>query len=196
MLLNDIKTAIKETYSTSDVIRNQEVVNVYLSSYGVGFDIVPAFYVTNTGYYLIPDGNGSHWWKNTKPVSGETLFNRVNIKHSGQVRNAIKIVKYWFQKKKIKTPGSYHLECGLCYSFEDTSREYSVLKDALWYCFANINYKNHLSSCPDPSGLGDPLTSGLTSSDINNIVEKANEAKELLSSSISDFVNYIDKDIE
>jgi len=195
IFLNDIKAAIKQTYSSSDVRRNQEVVNVFLKSYEVGFDIVPAFYITNFEYYLIPKGGGSHWWKKTKPISGEIFFNRVNIKHSGQVRNAIKIIKYWFQKKKIKTPDSYHLECGLCYSFYKTNREHSVLKDALWFCFANINYNNHLNSCPDPSGLGDNLTSALSNEDITNIVEKANEAKEILNSSISDFVNYIDEDI-
>ena len=73
-ILNSIKKYIKETYSTSDITKNQEVVNVFLSSYEVGFDIVPAFNITNTNYYLMPSGGGEHNWKKTNPQYGEELF--------------------------------------------------------------------------------------------------------------------------
>lgn len=195
LLLNDIKAAIKETYSRSVVSRNQEVVNVYLDSYKVGFDIVPAFYVESMDYYLIPEGSGGHQWKETRPKSGEDLFISANQMHNGQVRNAIKILKYWFQIKRIRTPKSYHLDCTLSNAFKAALYVQSDIVSALNFAFTNINYNNYLSSCPDPSGLGAPLSSGLSSSDIQNIVDKANEAKEKLKSSISDFVNYIDEDI-
>src|ERR1035437_3699752 len=63
ILLNDIKSATKETYSRSNVRRDQEVVNVFLRSFEVGFDVAPAFYVTNMDYYLIPKGKNEHKWK-------------------------------------------------------------------------------------------------------------------------------------
>ena len=195
ILLNDIKSAIIETYSTSEVKRNQEVVNVYLSSYGVGFDIVPAFLITNMDYYLIPFGHGLHKWKRTNPNKGMDLFNRVNNRHNFLVRDTLKIIKYWFQKKNIVTPGSYHLECVLCYAFDNSIITLDNLKSTLSYAFQNINFCNYLLNCPDPYRPSGNLKSNLTQADVDKIVAYAIEAENLLSD-IQGFVNYIDEDIE
>jgi hypothetical protein len=194
ILLNDIKAAIKESYSKSEVRRNQEVVNVYLASYGVGFDIVPAFIITNMDYYLIPRGHGFHNWKKTNPAKGMELFNRVNNRHKYLVRDTLKIIKYWFQKKNIVTPGSYHLECVLCYAFDNSILVLDNLKSTLTYAFQNINFNNYLLSCPDPYGPAGDLKSDLIQSDADKIVAYAKEAEKLLSN-IPEFVNYVDEDI-
>jgi hypothetical protein len=195
ILLNDIKAAIIETYSNSEVTRNQEVVNVYLSSYDVGFDIVPAFLITNMDYYLIPNGHGLHKWKKTNPGKGMELFNNVNNRHNFLVRDTIKIIKYWFKKKNIVTPGSYHLGCVLCYAFDNSILALDDLKNTLTYAFQNINFCNYLLSCPDPYRPSGDLNSNLSQADINKIVAYASEAEDLLNN-IPEFVKYIDEDIE
>ena len=195
ILLNDLRSAISETYSRSEVRRNQEVVNVYLSSYEVGFDIVPAFDITNMGYLLIPAGKGNHNWKETKPQAGVDFFNSANTRHNGLLRNVIKIIKYWFKKKKIKTPGSYHLESVLCYAFNASFTVYDSLSNALYYAYSNINYSNYLITCPDPTYMNRLLDSGLSTEDTNKIIAEANSAKALLNN-IPEFVKYIDEDIE
>ncbi len=66
-ILNLLRNEISKTYSKSEIRRNGEVVNVYLKSYSVGFDIVPVWQIANDNYYLIPAGRGSTKWKKSNP---------------------------------------------------------------------------------------------------------------------------------
>lgn len=195
-LLDKIKGEIKKTYTRSEISRHNEVVNVYLSSYEVGFDITPAFYITNMDYYLIPEGSNSHFWKRTNPFKGEEIFNRINLEQKGQLRNVIKIIKYWFEKKKIKSPYSYHLECVLCYAFDESKYIYDKLINALYFAFCNINYKNYLKSCPDPSKIGENLTTDLDDDDIKKILIEAENAYSILyNEGGQKFVEYLEPDL-
>ena len=95
-ILELIKKEISKTYSQSNIRRNNEVVNVYLTSYEVGFDIVPAFKIKNYDYYLIPAGGNSSKWKRSNPKKDEEILNILNEKHNGLLKNTIRIIKYWF----------------------------------------------------------------------------------------------------
>lgn len=196
-LLNKIKGAIKKTYSRSDVKKNKEVVNVYLDTYEVGFDIAPVFEITNENYYLIASPESPHLWKRTNPFIGNDFIEKVNIKTGGNLINTIKILKYWFQKKKIVSPTSYHLECVLANIFNVYQSNLYFLKDALQLAYGNLDYDNNLRECIDPFNSSKTLTSNLTTEDIEKIITEAQYAFDLLlNRGISEFVEYIDPEIE
>ncbi|MFZ1320852.1 MAG: nucleotidyltransferase [Ignavibacteria bacterium] len=200
-LLFKLKSAIKEKYSTSEIIKNNEVVNVWLDSYDVGFDIAPAFYVLEGDYYLIPEGGDSHYWKETNPFAGKKVFERINNYHNGFLRDVIKIIKYWFKQKKISSPGSYHIECVLCHYFNSLTEKPSNFITALYWAFLNINYKNYLLECENLSNINknltDKISSNLTLYDINKIETEAEIASSILKhdGGIA-FVNYLAPEIE
>ena len=202
-LLNNIKSAIKETYSRSDVRKNNEVVNVWLESYEVGFDIVPAFYVdVENSYYLIPEGGDSHYWKKTDPFKSKQVFEVINNTHNGLLRNVIKIIKYWFQRKKVVSPKSYHLECVLCWYFYSLKDPVKYLSSALYLAFNNLNYESYLlNGCPSLANvnknISDTITGVLNSEDIKKIEEQAEYAYSILyNEGESGFVKYLAPEIE
>lgn len=203
-LLFNLKSAIIETYSQSDIHKKNEVVNVWLESYGVGFDIAPAFYVSDdieNDYYLIPQGADSHYWKETNPFTAKKAFNLINNNHNGLVRNVIKIVKYWFYKKKVVSPESYHLECVLCWYFLSLAESLNSLPNALYLAFKNINYGNYLLNGCDSlaninNNIKDTITGVLTLEDVRKIEAEAENAYSILYyEGDNEFVKYINGDI-
>lgn len=196
LLLNQLKKSIADTYSTSEIKRNNEVVNVYLSSYKVGFDIVPAFDITNTKYYLIPEGGGRHNWKRTNPIQATILYDELNKKTNGVMRNVSKIIKYWLKHKSVVSPYSYHVESIIYHIFNDCKDEINYTREGLEMVLKFINYKNHLKSCPDFTGIGENLTKNLTEDEISKIVEKAKELRTMLLSNEDEFVKYLNPDIQ
>ena len=194
-VLNLLKKEISKTYSRSEVRRNGEVVNVYLTSYEVGFDIVPAWKITNDNYYLIPVGGGSTKWKRSNPKVDENILNTLNEKHSNLLKDIIRIVKYWFRKKKIKTPRSYHLESIAYYVFEKKKSITTSYVEGLIYLYKNINYNNYLEKCPDPTNLSGDLSSNLNEDDISKILTEASKAIEYLRKGEEEFVRYVDPEL-
>ena len=79
-------------YSKAEIHRNQEAVTLQLSSYEWNFDIVPCFYTT-TGFYVIPDGNGS--WKGTDPRIDQNRVTQANQWVNGKLLPATRLMKYW-----------------------------------------------------------------------------------------------------
>jgi hypothetical protein len=195
-ILNLLKKEISKTYSRSEVRRNSEVVNVYLTSYKVGFDIVPAWEIINDNYYLIPVGGGSTKWKRSNPKIDENILNDLNKKHNMLLKNIIKIVKYWFRKKKIKTPRSYHLESIAYYVFGKKEKPTTNYVEGLIYFYKNINYNNYLKKCPDPTKLSGDLSSNLDEDDVNKILTEANKAIEHLKKGEEEFVRYVDPQLQ
>ena len=194
-ILNLIKKEVNETYSLSQVRRNQEVVNVYLTSYEVGFDIVPVWEIENESYYLMPIGEGRSIWKLTNPFKDEIIINDLNKKHNELLKEIIKIMKYWFKKKKIKSPRSYHLEAIIYYIFINLTPIYTYTQ-GLKVCFSNLLIKKDLlTQCPDPTGLSEALKSGLMEEDVNNIFSEARVALMKLQNGEEEFVKYVEPNL-
>ncbi len=194
-ILNLIKKEIYKTYSMSQVRRNQEVVNVYLSSYQMGFDIVPVWKIENENYYLMPIGGGYSKWKRTNPLKDEEIINILNKKHNDFLKNITKIIKYWFRKKRIKSPRAYHLEAIIYYIFLDLLPIFSYAQGLNEFYKSLINKKNLLVQCPDPTGLSEPLNSGLVEEDINNILKESIIAFLKLQNGEEEFVKYVEPSI-
>lgn len=94
-------------YSKADIHRNKEAVTLQLSSYEWNFDIVPCFY-TNSGFFVIPDGNGS--WKGTDPRIDQNRITQANQRVGAKLLPALRLMKYWKKKYWGDEVGSYLFE--------------------------------------------------------------------------------------
>ena len=108
-LVNLVRKSLKGigNYSSADINRRQEAVTLNLTSYPWKFDIVPAFY-TDTGHYLIPDGNGN--WKATDPRIDQENVTGCNQQHNGIILQLIRTLKYWNVRSVMPTIPSYLFE--------------------------------------------------------------------------------------
>jgi len=96
-----------EHYSKAEIHRRQEAATLKLKSYDWNFDIVPCFY-TNTGFYLIPDGQGH--WKNTDPRKDRMRVTEVNQSYGGIALPLIRLMKYWKKRAWGESVSSYMFE--------------------------------------------------------------------------------------
>jgi len=140
-------------YKSASTHRRQEAATLQLNSYEWNFDIVPAFY-TDTGYYLIPDGNGG--WKATDPRIDQNRTGEVNQKHNGKILQLIRTLKYWNRRAQMPTIPSYLFE-NLVLNFFDSKTEISQ-----WIDINLINFWYHLktsiyNSVSDPKGFQSDL---------------------------------------
>ena len=179
-LLNRIKTAITATYPNSDLRRNHEVVSVHLSSYDRSFDLVPAWSIPEREYFLIPQGEQKHRWKKTNPFRDKDILGSLDQKTSSTATPAILIMKHWFSRKQIVTPRSYHLEALAYNVLTDMTEPTASLLDTLAMLLNNFDYRGLLASCPDPTGLSEPLKSGLAAQDISKITSEGKRAALIL----------------
>lgn len=106
------KCADVPQYSEADLKRNDAAAVLSLQSYDWCFDIVPCFITApewdGRTYYLIPDGYGN--WKKTDPRIDRERAIEINRKHSGNVLNVIRIIKYWNSRPTMPSIPSYLLE--------------------------------------------------------------------------------------
>ncbi len=190
-MLELYKKYIKLKYSKSELIRNNEAINLYLSSYNTGFDLIPSFYCPSFDYYLIPTGGLDTNWKKSNPIKDKLILEELNTKHNLLLKNTIRIVKYWFKMKRIKKIRSYHFEAMCYYYFNQTPYLISSYKNGIETILKNINYCGYLKSCPDPTKLSGNLTSGYEEDDINNIISESEIALKKINESEEDFVKYV-----
>lgn len=171
-LVNKLVSSLKEIghYQSADIHRRQEAATLKLTSYDWNFDIVPAFY-TDTGYYLIPNGNGG--WKATDPRIDQKKVTDVNQKHSGSILQIIRTLKYWNRRAKIPTIPSYLFE-NLILNYFNSENEISDYIDVniinFWYRLKDAIYYK----VDDPKGFQDDLNT-LSFDDKQKISEKAEE---------------------
>ena len=188
-LLNKLKEKLSATYSRSEIRRNNEVVNVYLSSYDVGFDLIPAFYYRDVDYFLIPKGSNSTKWKKTNPIKDELILDEINNKNGNKIKDVIRIAKHFFSYKKIPSLRSYHLESCAYYIFNEISGNDSI-REYLFYFYDNLDMEL-LNECEDPTGISEPLSSNLDMLDIKKITVALNETKSILSNSEEAYCEYV-----
>lgn len=191
-ILNLVKKEIDATYTSSEIRRDGEVVNLFLSSYGVGFDINPVFEIMNDDYFLMPQGKGLHMWKKSNPLIDHAHLAELDERHNYILKEIILIVKYWFERKRIKSLRSYHLEAIAHHLFNYIPVGPYKHEEGLAYFLINLNKNNYLYSCPDPTGISDPLLSGFTTEDVANIQNEANIAIKHLSQGNDKFTEYVD----
>lgn len=187
-ILEAFKRTLPDIYS--NVKRDGQALNIWLSSYDIGLDLVPSFTTKDKDYYLIPSGHGKNTWLKTNPQKDEEIVNELDKRHNGLLKDIIRVVKYWNKKKNKNRLRSYHIEAIAVNVFQHQSSIRSYIEGLRIY-FQNFIY--YVSSCPDPTGLGEPITSNLDRNQINLTQQEINKALLYLNwwNSEGDFVNYL-----
>ena len=161
--LNSIKVVNKivsslnkiEQYKKSEKHRRQEAATLNLTSYDWSFDIVPCFY-TDTGYYLIPDGNG--FWKASDPRIDQERVNNLNTKHDKYLLQLIRTSKYWKHITYMPDIPSYLFECFLL-NFAESETKLQSYVDLNFISFLSYLKNRIFYSVPDPKGFQGELNS-------------------------------------
>lgn len=137
-VVNKLKSALYniEHYKSCDLHSRGEAVTLKLSSYDWNFDIVPSFY-TETGFYLIPNGEGN--WKATNPRIDQKLITDINKKNNNNLLQLIRTLKYWNKHNSSYTINSYLFE-----QFIINYTKQVYLSERIYYYI--IYFFNYLSS--------------------------------------------------
>lgn len=112
-LLQAVRTAIKKTYSVTNVGADGQVVQVPFDD-GVMFEVVPAF-VNKDDSYTFPDSNAGGSWKTTNPKPEFAEIASMDAKCNGNLKWLCKIARAW--KKKWDVPIGGLLIDTLAYQF-------------------------------------------------------------------------------
>lgn len=100
-------------YREATMNRRGEAATLKLTSYAWNFDIVPAFHTSADSqgkqYYIIPNGTGR--WKKADPRIDAERVRQLDLRHAGNMRRAIRLIKYWHRRPTMLSMPSYLLEC-------------------------------------------------------------------------------------
>lgn len=111
-LLQDLKNSILETYSTTDIRGDGQVVVISFSNYIV--EVCPAFLQLDGGYKY-PDSNNGGSWKKTNPIAEIDELYNFDKDTNGNLSNLAKMTRAWKNKCGVKIGGL--LIDTLCYEF-------------------------------------------------------------------------------
>ncbi len=161
-VLNSIKKALEETYS-SDISRNQQAVTVYLESYGITIDIVPAVRIKDEDFFIIPSGNGNPTWKFSHPLQDALLLDEIHLAHNNTIKQTLKIAKYWNREHNHNKLKSYHMEAAAYHIFGSFSNPTATILESCLTYFSQLT--SYLYYCSDPTGMSEPI-SGYLSEDV------------------------------
>ncbi len=101
-LLQHVKRAISDTYSTTSTKGDGQVVVVEFSD-GVKFEIVPSFEID--GGIIYPDANKKGEWKRCDPVKEIEAINIVNKATQGAVKEICRLARGWKMANNIEISG-------------------------------------------------------------------------------------------
>ena len=118
-LLQDVKKAIKETYSTTDVRGDGQVVVVSFTNDRV--EVCPVFTQAD-GTYKYPDANNGGSWKKTNPRPEIAEMNDFDKTTNQNLKNLAKMTRAWKNKCGVKIGGL--LIDTLCYEFLQNKEEH------------------------------------------------------------------------
>lgn len=112
-LLQEVKSVLQKTYSTSHIKGDGQVVGINFSD-GISFEIVPAF-INSDGSYTYPDTHDGGSWKITDPKSEIDAMNARNNATNKNLKRLCRMARAW--KEKCNVPISGILIDTLAYKF-------------------------------------------------------------------------------
>ena len=92
-MLQEVRTAIKKTYSVTNIGADGQVVVVPFDD-GVTFEVLPAF-VNDDGSFTYPDSNNGGSWKTANPRPEIAEINSMDNKCNGNLKNLCKMGRAW-----------------------------------------------------------------------------------------------------
>lgn len=169
VVLDAFHKSLKQSHADSTIKKHGQAVNVHLSSYSLGIDIVPCFHIkpnnpSEQDFYYIPAGDGSSSWLKTNPKIDAAISDRLHNQHNKKLKSIIKLLKYWNREKNADRIRSYHLESIAWHVFHYHPSAVTSLSEGVKYFFDNA--RPYLEGQHyEPTGFGKLVDTYLTPSD-------------------------------
>jgi len=138
-LLQEVKTVLQKTYSTSFLKGDGQVIGINFTD-GINFEIVPAFINKDNSSYTYPDSNGGGSWKITDPRKEIDAMDTKNSETNKNLKRLCRMARSW--KEKCNVPMSGILIDTLAYKFI-TDWQYRD-KSYLYYDFMSRDFFKYL----------------------------------------------------
>jgi len=114
-LLQEVKSVLQKTYSTSYLRGDGQVIRIDFTD-GISFEVLPAF-LNDDGSYTYPDSNAGGSWKKTNPKAEISAMNNRNSATNKNLKRLCRMARAW--KEKNDVPMSGILIDTLAYNFID-----------------------------------------------------------------------------
>ena len=125
-LLQDLKCSLQQTYSSSSISGDGQVVDVAFTD-GILFEIVPSF-LHSDGQYTYPDTNNGGSWRTMNPKAEADAFNAMNKECNKNLKRLCRMARAWNAHMCVLIPGilidtlAYKFLSG--YEYKGNSYEY------------------------------------------------------------------------
>lgn len=182
-LLQEVKESLKNTYSTSHIKADGQVVGINFTD-GINFEIVPVFENWD-GSFTYPDTNNGGSWEKTNPRKEIEEMDLYNSLTNGNLKRLCKMLREWKDTKNVDISG-YAIDT-LAYNFikywnyKDQSYTYYDWMTRDFFEFLKQQNENSILLAP---GSYNPLYIG------KRFTNKANMAYEKAKEAISDEEKY------
>ena len=118
-LLQEVKSAIKGTYPSTDVSGDGQVVVVKMTDFTI--EVLPAF-ENNDGSYVHADTSDGGSWEDTNPRAEIAALNELNKTTNGNLKHLCKMIRGWKNKSGTALPGI--LIDTLCFNFFESQKKW------------------------------------------------------------------------
>lgn len=174
-VINALANALKESiYPNSKVGKDGQAVNVWLESYELGLDVVPAFHLIPPGsdqdYYFIPAGDNREDWIETNPKIDAAILDSVGGVNISRLRDVIRMMRYWNQVTNNDRLSGYHVEVMTLRILENY--DVKLRREAIVKVFEELP-SLILEKCPSQTGFGENIDSYLSDEDRTASCKKA-----------------------
>ncbi len=142
-LLQDVKNAIKDRYSRTDMWGDGQVVVVSFGNQEI--EVVPSF-EQEDGSFKYPNTNNGGSWPTTKPRSEISAILEMDREKNNNLRRLCKMARAWKNKHGVVMGGL--LIDTLAYNFLKSTTDYDN-KSYLYYDYMARDYFKYLSELPD-----------------------------------------------
>lgn len=103
-LLQAVKLSLKNTYSTSDISADGQVIDIWFSD-GIQFEVVPAFKYSDSDGYCYADTNSGGSWKSMNPKSEIISFNARNLLTNHNLKRLCRMIRAWNSTNSVCMSG-------------------------------------------------------------------------------------------
>lgn len=142
-LLQDVKSAIKDRYSRTEMWGDGQVVVVSFGNQEI--EVVPVF-EQEDGSFIYPNTNNGGSWPTTKPRSEISAILAMDKAKNGNLRHLCRMARAWKNKHGVAMGGL--LIDTLAYRFLESTAEYDS-KSYLYYDLMARDYFKYLSELED-----------------------------------------------
>ncbi|MFA7492901.1 MAG: hypothetical protein WCZ43_05235 [Proteiniphilum sp.] len=102
-LLQEVKTVLARTYSTSRLKGDGQIVSIPFTD-GITFEVLPTF-LNNDGSYTYPNSNNGGSWKTTDPKAEIKAIKEMNDQCNGNLKRLCRMMRAWKIKCNVNISG-------------------------------------------------------------------------------------------